>query len=56
MIKQKVCPKCDYDVYLVADLSWDAEKQDWKIVWTNDEVHCARCGHDFKLKDCKVIE
>jgi|694.fasta_scaffold104699_6 hypothetical protein len=55
MIKQKVCPKCGYDVYIKADLSWDEVKQNWEVVWTNDQISCARCHNEFRIKDIKDV-
>ena len=55
MIKEKVCPKCGADTYIQADVSWDAKKQEWVIAWTNQEVHCAKCGHDYKVSEIKDI-
>ena len=55
MIKQKVCPKCGYDAYIQADLRWDEDKQDWKVVWTDDTIHCAKCFHEYHLKDVKDV-
>jgi len=56
MIKEKVCPKCGTDTYVQADLSWDSFKQDWVVAWTNTEIYCAKCGHTYKITDCKNIE
>lgn len=54
-IKHKVCPNCGNDVYMQADLSWNDDTQDWAVVWTNHQIHCASCHHEFSLKDIKDI-
>ena len=56
MIKQKVCPKCGYDVYIKADLSWDDALQDWEVVWIGNQIHCANCSNEFKMAEIKDIE
>ena len=54
-IWNKVCPKCDYDTYVIADLTWDVEKQDWRIAYTSNEVNCVKCGHTYKVTEAKNI-
>ncbi len=56
MILNKVCPKCEYDTYVIADLTWDLNKQDWRIADMNHEINCAHCGHTYKITEAKNIE
>jgi ribosomal protein S27AE len=56
MILNKVCPKCEYDTYVIADLIWDIETQGWRIADMNYEVNCPQCGHTYKVTEAKNIE
>jgi ribosomal protein S27AE len=56
MIEDKVCPKCGYQTYIQADLTWNSEKQDWVIADISSEINCAKCGNTYKVTDCKNVE